>query len=486
MQNVIRFRNWLFLFTWLAVAFALEFHKIVWLPPVSIHQGAQADRAGIALNYARVSMRFWEPRVMETTTKDGITPCEFPLLNYTAAVFYKIFGFNSVWYRLLMWCLMGLGLWAAFDMIYRWLNDALGALLLVFTWYFGSILAFYTANFLPDTASLSFMLLALRQWMIYSSEHSNNRIIYFTILASLACLIKITSLIFVIGILLTTLFLAFRKKTNLAFVWSSFLVFFMVAAWYLYCFWLEKQVGGSYFLMNIALPASVSELQSWFEIFYKNWFTQIFSLAQWGFILFGGIAAIFLKEKTVAKPFVYISLLGIVGFYLLMAGQFRYHDYYAITLLPFALFFMVFGFSALRKINMILAYVIVFGVGSLGFLDAKNGVRLRFTPGSYWYQTFFEPNEFKSLPNWLSQNKVTEDDKVVVAFDINPNVLLYSFQRRGYRINDHSQEYVKQKLFLTETLLVKDEVKFFKMYPETQKSLKFVSSNNGWKLYKLK
>jgi hypothetical protein len=90
------------------------------------------------------------------------------------------------------------------------------------------------------------------------------------------------------------------------------------------------------------------------------------------------------------------------------------------------------------------------------------------------------------LPNWLSQNKVTEDDKVVVAFDINPNVLLYSFQRRGYRINDHSQEYVKQKLFLTETLLVKDEVKFFKMYPETQKSLKFVSSNNGWKLYKLK
>jgi hypothetical protein len=330
------------------------------------------------------------------------------------------------------------------------------------------------------------MLLALRQWMIYSSEHSNNRIIYFTILASLACLIKITSLIFVIAIMLTTLFLVFRKKTNLAFVWSSFLVFFMVAAWYLYCFWLEKQVGGSYFLMNIALPASVRELQSWFEIFYKNWFTQIFNLAQWGFILFGSIAALFLKEKTVAKPFVYISLLGIVGFYLLMAGQFRYHDYYAITLLPFALFFMVFGFSALRKINLILAYVIVFGVGSLGFLDAKNGVRLRFTPGSYWYQTFFEPNEFKSLPNWLSQNKVAEDDKVVVAFDINPNVLLYSFERRGYRINDHSQEYVKQKLFLTETLLVKDEVKFFKMYPETQKSLKFVSSNNGWKLYKLK
>jgi len=486
MQNGIRFRNWLFLAAWFAVSFAFEFHKIIWLPPLSIHQGAQADRASIALNYARVSMCFFEPRVMETGTKDGITPCEFPIVNYTAAVFYKIFGFNSAWYRWIMWSLIGLGLWAAFDMIYRWLNDFFGALLIVFTWYFSSILSFYSANFLPDTASLSFMLLALRQWMIYNSEHSNSRLIYFTIFAALACLVKITSLIFVIAILLSTLLLFFRKRANLAFVYTSIVVFLTVAVWYIYCFWLEKQVGGSYFLMNLALPASFAELQNWFDIFYQNWFSQTYSLVQWGFILFGSIAAVFLKEKTIAKPFVYISLLGVVGFYLLMAGQFRYHDYYLITLLPFALFFMVFGYSALFKIKPILAYVLVMGVCALGFIDAKNGIRMRFTPGSYWYQTFFEPQEFKSMPNWLNENKVTQNDKVVVAFDLNPNVLLYFFQRRGYRINDHTLAYVKQKLFLTEALLVKDELKFFKMYPETQNTLTFIASKNGWKLFKLK
>ena len=169
-------RHFLFLALWIFVALLFQFQKIITLPPLSIHQGAQADRASIALNYYRVSMNFLEPRVMETATKDGITPCEFPLVNYVVACFYKLFGYHPFWYRFLMWCLMGAGLWAVFDILCLWLANKWAALLVAFTWFFSPILDFYTPNFLPDTASLALVLLALRQWFLYNSKASKKRI----------------------------------------------------------------------------------------------------------------------------------------------------------------------------------------------------------------------------------------------------------------------------------------------------------------------
>ncbi len=479
-------RHFLFLAVWIFVASLFQFQKIITLPPLSIHQGAQADRASISLNYYRVSMNFIEPRVMETATKDGITPCEFPIVNYTVAILYQFFGYHPFWYRFLMWCLMGIGLWAAFDMLCLWLANKWAALLVAFTWFFSSILAFYTPNFLPDTASLALMLLALRQWYFYSLHPSNSRIIWFTVFAALAALIKITSLVFVISIVVVSAFQFIQNRNKLKFIIPAFVIFLCVFVWYYYCQWLEQKVGGSYFLMSMVTPSSLTEFKEWFHIFYANWFFQIYNWQQWVFIAIGIFAVPFVKEKLSLKLFSVVALIGALCIYVLMAGQFRYHDYYSITLLPIFLFFIAFGFKWLFSFKPVLAYSILLVVCVWGLIDAKNNFRLRYTKGAYLYQTFFEPSDFTGVDGWLTKNGVTPNDKIVAAFDPNPNTMLYFLNRRGCRTFDHNLSYINGKLALYPNLVTNDSLRFFKQYPETRNCLALKSSYNKWSLYKLK
>jgi len=475
-----------FIVVWLFISALFQFHKIVFLQPLSVHQGAQVDRASIARNYFKVSMNFFEPRMMETGTKNGITPCEFPLVNYSVALCYKLFGFNTFWYRFLMWILMGIGLWAAFDLIFKLTNSILAALFISCAWYSSSVLAYYTANFLPDVASLGFLLLALRRWIIYTQNPSTKAIVWFTIFASLACLIKITSLIFIIALGLISLYKFVKSRKKPILLISVFITFTLVIVWYIYCQWLERQVGGSYFLMQMVLPSSIPELKEWFHIFYSNWFTQIYNLPQWYFIAFGLASIYFVKNSGEYRGFTVISFVGIIGFYLLMAGQFRYHDYYVITLLPVFLFLMVYAFKTLHQINKILAYSIVSTVCIWGIIDAKNNVRLRFKKDNYWYQTFFEPSDFVGVDIWLTENGISQDKKVLAAFDPNPNTLLYFLNRRGYRTFDHSLTYIQEKIEKTDGVVTNDSTKFFAMYPETRNELVLKGTFNEWILFNKK
>ncbi len=471
---------------WLATALLFEFPKIISLPPLSIHQGAQVDRASIALNYARVNMNFFEPRVMETATKDGITPCEFPIINYSVAMLYVLFGPNTFWYRLLMWCLMGVGLWAIFDILCLWLGSTYAAMLLTFTWFFSSILAFYTPNFLPDTASLAFMLLALRQWYFYINDIQKFKILWFGLFISLACLIKITSLVFIIAMACLEVWFYFKNQKKSKILGPILLAFGLVLAWYWYCKWLETKVGGSYFLLNLVTPNSWKEFGEWFHIFFANWFTQIYSIPQWILIASGLLAAPFINENKPLKYFAFLSLIGSLGIYGLMAGQFRYHDYYCITLLPVFLFFIVFGYKGLCRLNPWLAYAVLAFVCIDGAIKAKNNFRLRYTKGSYYYQTFFEPSDFKGVDGWLTKNKVLRTDKILAAFDPNPNALLYFLNRRGCRTFDHNQAYVNEKLNLYPNLVTNDSLRFFNQYPQCRAQLAHKSTFKSWMLFALK
>ena len=454
---------------------------------MSIHQGAQTDRASIALNYSRISFNFIEPRVMETATKDGITPCEFPIINYSVAVLYKAFGPNPFWYRFLMWCLMGFGLWAAFDLLCLWLANKWAALIISFTWFFSPILNFYTPNFLPDTASLAFMLLALRQWFYYNYDTPKGwRIAWFTLFAAIGCLIKITSLIFIIAIVSINIILFLKTFKRPRFIGAAIFIFLSVFSWYYYCRWLEYTVGGSYFLMNPAFPSSLAQLKEWFGVFYANWFHQIYTYPQWIFIGFGLVSIPFIKEKLFLKLFVCFALAGSVCIYLLMAGQFQYHDYYSITLLPVCLFLMAFGYKWLVNKKPVMTYIVLLLFCIWGFIEVKSNFRLRYTPSHYLYQTFFEPKDFVGVDQWLTQNGVTQNDKVLAAFDRNPNIMLYFLNRRGCRTFDHTQSYATGKIKLYHNMVTNDTLQFFKQYPLCRNQIYLKSSFKKWHLYKEK
>ena len=69
----------------------LNFNENLSTRPRSVHAWAQCMRASVAKNYAEESMNFFLPRLHNTLGGEGITGLEFPFVNYSVAILYKLF-----------------------------------------------------------------------------------------------------------------------------------------------------------------------------------------------------------------------------------------------------------------------------------------------------------------------------------------------------------------------------------------------------------
>ena len=140
--------------------------------PFGMHQGAQADRASIALNYAHESMNFLKPRVMENRSMNGITGMEFPIIAYAVAFFYNIFEYNPFFYRLIEALLFLAGQYAAWKIAGFFITKITHRILFHILWVSSPILIFYSNNFLPEVPALSLSLLAWYQFFRYYLLHN--------------------------------------------------------------------------------------------------------------------------------------------------------------------------------------------------------------------------------------------------------------------------------------------------------------------------
>ena len=153
---------WIF---WILIQLGLGWLDFIQMPVFGMHQGAQADRACVAWNFWHESMNFFEPRVMENRAAEGVAGMEFPILPYITALFYQIFGFKPIIYRLLVGSLVTYGMWAAWRILSLHIPRTMSKLALLGIYYLSPTFVFYTWNFLSDPAALSLSIIALYHWI---------------------------------------------------------------------------------------------------------------------------------------------------------------------------------------------------------------------------------------------------------------------------------------------------------------------------------
>ena len=94
----------LFIVLLFAVSFLYKYHQIAFKRPQSIHKWRQSDCASLALNYYQGGMKFFQPETHNLTSDGGTSgkcsTSEIPLLYYSVAVLYKIFGYHDWVYRI--------------------------------------------------------------------------------------------------------------------------------------------------------------------------------------------------------------------------------------------------------------------------------------------------------------------------------------------------------------------------------------------------
>lgn len=284
-------------------------------------------------------------------------------MNYMAAICYKIFGFNEFWYRFLMLIVITAGLIAAFSFTGTILKNYLLAAIIVLVWYLSPVLNYYSASFIPDTASLGFILIAWYYFFKWRYSGLKRNIIFYFLFGAIACLIKITSLISITVMLAILLIdhlrlldinkqrLFERKKL---FVFLSFVIFLLVFVWYKYAGWLSANNNGGVFLMGTNMVHNQEEFDdSWNGI--KNVWIP-FYYPQSVYWLMGSCVLFLLLFAKKVNRFLGLITIGLwcgnICFIFLMFNQFKNHDYYIITLLPGLLFLYITIIDLLKRLTL--------------------------------------------------------------------------------------------------------------------------------------
>ncbi|MGZ3883606.1 MAG: ArnT family glycosyltransferase [Bacteroidia bacterium] len=474
--------------------------------PCSVHSWAQCERASIALNFYQVDMNFFKPRIHKVLDGEGITGLEFPFVNYSAAILYKLFGFNEMYYRLFVMLTLVFGLVLFNLLCYSVTKSYLLALAAVASAALSPILLFYTANFLPDTTSLGFVLAAWYFFYRYLETGRQQKLILFFVFALLAALIKITSIIvFCVLIGLVVLdYMKFFHKTRqnlplfankLKVLGLSLLGMALVFAWYKYAQWLSDTYHSDAFLLKQNLVTTKKEMSEIWKVVKETWVPHYY--AQETYTLIVCVAFSFLIGfKYVSRllfTITFLTLMGSCCFVFLMLVQFRNHDYYIITLLPFVFLLMLTFVDMVVKLAdnffpplKFIVLVIIFFNAKECILWNKESFSLRYDAVSYSYTGDFRP--YEDLEPKLRAMGIKRTDVTMSAYDFSFCNSLYLMNQMGWTIDkEFTPDFVKWMMEKTQPqyLVLSDTALFNKTYPNNFKD-KIIGYHRGLFIYKLK
>lgn len=477
-----------FFLGWTFLQWVLGWGERLNLGPFGMHQGAQADRAGVAWNFYHETFNLFLPRVMENRAAEGIAGMEFPILSYWVGMVWRLVGHHDVFYRLLVGILVTLGYWSIWRLLKSIGIVGLGRIAIILMTFLSPVMVFYTWNFLPDPAALGLSFAALYQWYKWRVlDHQDSRYtgLVVWVLFSLSGLIKVSMLIpfftlIILELLNSSMLDTIRffglkpavkmRKTEygdtividdfnepsgnnrfslqqigfwkLLSVYLGVLV--TVFAWYGYSNWLTNATWNIHFIQQINPVGSLSELVDLLNFVEGVWLESLFFGSALFWMLFLWVFSLLKKRGSwdLWDYFSCISFFGFVGFFLLFSKQFRFHDYYFLCGWTFvwSALLVIFrtqlwgravfvGFTGLVSVYFFVYYPLR-GVG-----HCSKMLTYRFERGNYYCQNIIEDERgLRDIGSMLNQrldpNQVKE---VLVMGDPSPSASLYFLQRKGLR-----------------------------------------------------
>lgn len=490
---------------WIVISGYLGIFKALTKAPESVHQGAQCDRACVAWNYYHEDMNFFMPRVSEDRQSEGITGMEFPIIPFTVAVLFKVFGPHDFIYRFLLYLLVSLGVFHAWKITGLFIQQNIHRLLLVFGWYCSPILVFYTPNFLADAGAMSFVIMAWYHLIlrIYGVEPARN-MRRFALWMSMAGLLKISFLIYgIAGFILLFLWHFFKNPTlRVVFTRHDFMWMVVpavpVSAWYGYSGWLTRRTSNMHFLQSMNPADSVKEflqnsqtaLNNWQESLYRPGFFMFFMVILLVLLVFR------LRQALLPGLAAALMLSGFGAIWILFNHQFIYHDYYFILLFPALFFGWLFIQQLLQEQRTLLLGCVSMVIGVafwvIPFMNAGHAAHMmnrRYAKGDYYHQNAFaEAEELVSQADTISK-VIPDGARVFYAFDNTPNTALYLLKKRGVRISrDFGPEITADILSKSRTkyLVLNDTSLWFSRYePQLKTGASKVYHGKNTHIYRL-
>ena len=424
--------------------------------PQSVHNWRQCDGASLALNYYQEGMHFFKPQThmlySDNFTTGYTMPSEIPLLYYSVAILYKIFGYHEYLFRGLNLLLFFMGLFYLFKLANLILRNLFTSTLVLVLIFSSPILVYYANNFLPNTVALSLSFAGWYYFYRYSQNKRTRTFLVSVIFFGLAATMKITELTGPLIILmllvadrLNLLRLQLNSGSRFWFKIVSLLAIFgFIAGWVFYAKYYNNLHGSTQFSTYTFPIWAMNHEEINFTLHKMNvlWFKDYLYPPTFCLMLACLIAMIFLYKRA-DKILLIISLFlvaALIAYSLLWFQALGDHDYFYIGfyILPafiFISFFVLLGSFHLKKFYYYPLVIsgILFAGANIAHAQKRYAMRYQVA----WINDFNEKKDLYTIKPWLDTAGITNKDTIIFypSVYIRP---LYLMNLKGWVIYPHS------------------------------------------------
>ena len=434
--------------------------------PYSAHQWRQADCLSITQHYYQDDLPFLEPEVhWRGTGASGKAMSEFPLMYYSVAKMWQLFGKHYWIYRLLSFIICTLGFLYLFKLCQRIFGNVFWAFFIPLFVFTSPIIAYYSNNFLMNSNALAFVFIGSYHQYRYFTEGKRKHLYFGSAFFLLGGLLKITALLLFVAfgavqmarvVMERQRFKQFAKEL-LAFV----VVILGIVAWYSYSAYYNKHSGMAPIFLQGILPmwelssAEIGKIWSDFRRVVLPGFLNvpifIILLTCLAFVLFN-----IKKLSRYVGIFVVLASLGIVLYFLLFFQVFNAHDYYMTNLLVLIPVILLSGMYLLKMhyakiyestglkiigvfVFLVSAYycrvhtIIKYDVGSSLIRDSiftTEERKLTWQTFHWGYDRSYK--DLETIEPYLDSLGIHSNDLVVSVPDLSINITLYLMNRNGF------------------------------------------------------
>jgi hypothetical protein len=494
--------------TLLIVLSVFFFRKSINEFPSHIHAWSQSDRYALALGFVNNDLDFFHPQTYNLNVQfpakhpismEGVTAVDFPIHEYVIAIIMKAthctqpFVFRL--YSLLYSCI---GLFFLFKICELFNDENFWLNLLVVAFVFTApVYTYYMFGFIPSTTSFANLFMGFYFYYRYQKQNQIKdfyRSIFFIAIAALS---RTPFAIFLIAVSIQQLLDYNKEKFRQRFI-ALALSFLTIAAYFFYNSYLRSNYG-SIFLSNLMMPNSWLHFKEVLHVVYDRWFFQYFTSSHYLMLIAIVLAAIFsitklkapinsLQKKLIIQ--IVISSLGVLFYFLLMAIQFKEHDYYFIdTFLVIAVLLVVFFVSVLPKIKNLLLIIPV-SIALIFMVMQDVTVQAKRNDTGSWDRYQATINNFTDADVFLTENKVPDSARILVIDAYSPNIPFILMKRKGFSVITTSKAEIDKALKLPfDYVVLQNEFilsDVLNNYPDLKDYLTPLNSNGKITLYQYK
>lgn len=400
------------------------------LSPRGVHVWRQCNTLAFAKNFYEEDMNILHPRVDHRKSSSGVTGSAFPLYEYGVALSYNLFGFHHINHRIIQFLIFFIGVIGIYFLCNILCSNSLASVMAAAFYAWSPELYYHGINALPDVLAMTASIWAL----LFYFKSKKDGLLYFIlcfVLIAIAGLVKLQFLLFLIFILLDTLFDKDKIRAA-AIIWFGALAGGIVVNWYIYSIKLRfasnLQDYGLFLNPADSISSGLKTLKNNFIIDLPE---QIFGYGAIVLIVLGIISFHKnAKRNAVIKLWLIFSVFFV--FHLLELKQMEHHAYYLMPYTILGALSIGYLYSRNDSKNTSLLFILALGIQ---IFHSLNKINPRFLDENSGLPTEFLDN------NYLTQlhEELADSELAVVGPDPSGCIFFYYLDVEGWNAAGNDQ-----------------------------------------------